>query len=179
LLAAPPKRTLTGQLHARTSRTAWGHVGIVARADCLVALFLPAPRQLIADSLARHWPSAAPSRDILQSITEQIVAYFDGDLRSFRVELDLSAVPSFRRAVLEACRKIPYGKTASYSDLAHAVGNSAAVRAVGSAMANNPIPLIIPCHRVLRADGSLGGFSSPEGIHQKRRLLRHEGVELP
>ena len=69
--------------------------------------------------------------------------------------------------------------TASYADLAGAAGNPAAVRAAGGAMAHNPLPLVIPCHRVLRSDGSIGGFSSTEGVRQKRRLLALEGAPQP
>ena len=102
--------------------------------------------------------------------------YFAGKPTKFAVDIDFTDHPPFREAVLRACRRIPYGKTASYADLARAVGKPRAARAVGTAMAHNPVPLVIPCHRVVRSDGSLGGFSTPRGVKEKKRLLLLEGA---
>ena len=101
-----------------------------------------------------------------------------GQSVGFDCDLDLNGVTDFRRRVLEVCAKIPRGQTASYADLARAAGNARAVRAVGSAMANNPLPLLVPCHRVIRSDGSLGGFSSPDGLRLKQRMLSLEGASF-
>ena len=111
-------------------------------------------------------------------IVQSDVCYFGGQSVTFDVTLDLTGVTEFRQSVLEACHRIPYGQMASYSDLAREVGQPLASRAVGSAMANNPLPLIVPCHRVVRRDGSLGGFSSPDGVSMKLRLLRLEGASI-
>ena len=95
---------------------------------------------------------------------------------------DLSGLPldlqgtSFQKRVWEELRKIPWGGTISYKELAARVGNPKALRAVGQANGANPIPLIIPCHRVIAANGTIGGYSS--GVERKRRLLRHEGVDI-
>jgi len=83
------------------------------------------------------------------------------------------------RQVLQACRNISFGQTRTYSDLAKQVGSPNAARAVGGVMAHNPIPLIIPCHRVLRTDGGLGGFSAPGGIAIKQKMLHHEQSARP
>lgn len=112
---------------------------------------------------------------LLGELCEALRRYFRGESADFsRFELDLSKLPHFRRRVLLACRKIPRGKTASYAELARRVGSPRAARAVGQAMARNPIPIIIPCHRVIAADGSLGGYGG--GLQVKRALLKLEGA---
>jgi len=90
--------------------------------------------------------------------------------------VSLDGAGPFVQEVLHACRKIAFGQTMTYAGLAKQVGSPNAARAVGSALASNPIPLIIPCHRVLRTDGGLGGFSAPGGTDTKRKMLRHEQV---
>jgi len=90
------------------------------------------------------------------------------------VELDWGATSGFRRRALEAMAAIPYGRTLTYTELAAAAGNPAAVRAAGSACATNPWPVIVPCHRVLRTDGTLGGYLG--GLDMKRGLLALEGA---
>ena len=101
--------------------------------------------------------------------------YFAGRRKKFTVALDLDGT-DFQRAAWEAMRKIPYGKTISYGDQARAIGKPKAFRAVGSANGRNPIPIIVPCHRVLAGDGSLGGYSL--GLAMKRKLLALEGVSV-
>jgi len=162
--------------------TAWGPFGMVARSTGnpvrwrLVATFLPERRERIQRAIAKRWPDAVKSSNLLPRFRRQVVDYFAGRRTAFKVELDLTDVPPFHRLVLEACHRVPYGKVSSYGELARVVGNPAAARAVGGAMANNPLPLVIPCHRVLRSDGSMGGFSSPSGVKLKERLLRLENA---
>ncbi|OAA17219.1 Methylated-DNA--protein-cysteine methyltransferase, constitutive [Corynebacterium afermentans subsp. afermentans] len=108
--------------------------------------------------------------------TQELTEYFAGTRREFSVPLDLQNVTEFRAAVLRELEKVPYGETTSYAELARAVGNPNAVRAVGSACATNPLPLFIPCHRVLRSDGQLGGYRG--GVEAKRFLLRIEGIDV-
>jgi len=98
----------------------------------------------------------------------QLTAYFEGRLKRF--DLPLAPVgTAFQLSVWEALKAIPYGEVASYGEIARAIGNPKAVRAVGGANARNPIPIIIPCHRVIGSDGSLTGFGG--GLETKRRLL--------
>jgi len=113
---------------------------------------------------------------LLMELQERIIAYFEGEPVDFRADppVSLDRARSFGLRVLHACRAIPFGRTVTYSDLAQQVGCPGAARAVGGVMAANPIPLIVPCHRVLRTDGGLGGFSAPGGIATKQRMLRHE-----
>lgn len=101
----------------------------------------------------------------------QLDAYFAGTLKEFELELSPSGTP-FQLSVLEELRRIPYGTTASYSDIARRIGRPKAVRAVGAANARNPIPIIIPCHRVIGAHGDLTGFGG--GLPAKEALLRLE-----
>lgn len=108
--------------------------------------------------------------------SRQLAEYFAGERREFDVPLDLHGVTPFRAEVLRELAKVPYGEITTYAELARAVGNPKAVRAVGSACATNPLPILIPCHRVLRADGSLGGYRG--GTEAKRFLLRLEGIDV-
>lgn len=156
--------------------TAWGPFGFVASGKRLVATFLPQPERAIRRAVGARWPDAVETPDMLPGFRRQVIDYYKGKPTVFKAEVDLSDVTPFREDVLRACRRIPYGKTASYVDLARMVGKPGAARAVGGAMAHNPLPLIIPCHRVLRSDGSLGGFSSPRGVKEKKRLLRLENA---
>ena len=102
---------------------------------------------------------------------EQLTAYFDGDLQSFDLHLRPNGT-EFQKRVLEELQKIPYGTTTSYGDIAKKIGNPKAVRAVGAANGRNPIPIIIPCHRVIGSSGDLVGFGG--GLPTKEALLRHE-----
>jgi O-6-methylguanine DNA methyltransferase len=154
--------------------TAWGSFGFVANGKHLVATFLPQRRQSIRRQIMARWPGATEEPKLLPQFRKQVVAYFCGRPARFNVDLDLTGVPPFGQAVLRACHRIPHGKTATYADLAKAVGKPGAARAVGGTMARNPLPLVVPCHRVLRSDGSLGGFSGPTGVKEKARLLRLE-----
>lgn len=117
----------------------------------------------------------SPGR-IDMELADKIDAYFQGDLDSLEdLPVDLSALPPFRRDVLEALRRVPAREFTSYGKLAVEVGRVGAARAVGQAVATNPVPVVVPCHRVLAADGTLGGYSG--GIDRKRWLLAHEGIE--
>lgn len=92
------------------------------------------------------------------------------------VQLDLSEYTAFQRRIVEACRAIPIGETLSYAELAQRAGHPGAARATGQVMATNRFPLVVPCHRVVGSGGSIGGYSAPDGLDMKRRLLVMEGV---
>lgn len=154
-------------------------MAILAQGAVLIRLFLPEVESKLRRRISSECPIAVERSNLLPIFQAQLIRYFKGEPVCFRVKFDLSRITNFRRQVLAACVRIPYGQTASYQDLARAAGNEAATRAVGSTMACNPLPLVIPCHRVLRADGTIGGFSSPAGVDQKIRLLQLEGVARP
>ena len=111
----------------------------------------------------------------LRPYQEQLLAYFRGELREFTFSLDLVGTP-FQKKCWDALRHIPYGTTCSYRDLAQAVGSPRGFRAVGQANHNNPVAIVVPCHRVVGADGSLTGYGG--GMENKEKLLRLEGVDL-
>lgn len=110
----------------------------------------------------------------------RIVAYFRGEAVAFDdIPLDMTAVPERERAIYAALRRVPRGHTLTYGALAAEAGMPGEARSVGTAMARNPWPLIVPCHRVLAAAGKTGGFSAPGGVSTKLRMLRLEGAALP
>ena len=114
------------------------------------------------------------SRDALVQTRRQLDEYFARDRRRFEIPLDWRLTSGFRREVLRATEQIPYGQTASYRDVAARAGSPNAVRAAGSALATNPIPIVVPCHRVLRSGGGLGQYRG--GPAAKAQLLHLEGA---
>ena len=105
---------------------------------------------------------------------QELAAYLEGNLRQFSQPLDLSGMTSFQQRVLKLTTLIPYGQTSTYKEIAALSGNPNSARAVGRVEATNPIPLVIPCHRVLGTDGSLHGYGGPGGIKLKAWLLQLE-----
>lgn len=164
-------------------RTPLGRIVAVVGPCGLVAVDLvPTPLAALRSRLERALREPVVlERDDREPVLEQLAEYARGERRSFRVRLDWSlagaARRGFRRRVLEELSKVRFGKTLSYGELARLAGNAGAARAVGTAMAKNPIPLVVPCHRVLASGGRLGGFSC--GLALKRALLAHEGVRMP
>ena len=157
--------------------TPWGAFGYAVRDGTLFRTFLPARVDSQRRAIRSSLPDAIEQAGLLPSFERQVKAYFKGKRVAFDLSIDLSDVSAFRQRVLDACRRIPYGQVASYADLARIAGSPQAARATGSTMANNPLPLVVPCHRVLCSDGTLGGFSSPLGVEQKKRLLCLEGIK--
>ncbi|HUZ02656.1 MAG TPA: methylated-DNA--[protein]-cysteine S-methyltransferase [Thermomicrobiaceae bacterium] len=120
-----------------------------------------------------------PVRDpgAVRPYAEELDEYFAGRRRAFDLPVDLSAVSAFARRVLEATARIPFGRLASYRDIARAIGKPGATRAVGNALGDNPVPIIVPCHRIVRSNGAIGGYTG--GLDIKWRLLTLEGASLP
>lgn len=113
---------------------------------------------------------------VLNFARRQLSAYFAGELRQFDLPLDWECMRPFQQAVLRAVYAIPYGEVRTYAQIAAQIGKPGAVRAVGTANARNPLPLVIPCHRVIGSDGSLHGYAAPGGLETKAWLLKLEGV---
>lgn len=115
----------------------------------------------------------------IAGVIEKIRKHLDGEVQDFRnVLVDLDGATSFFRQVYEATREIPPGQTRTYGEIAKAVGQPGAAQEVGQAMAKNPVPIIVPCHRVSAAGGKLGGFSAPGGPATKAKLLALEGATV-
>jgi methylated-DNA-[protein]-cysteine S-methyltransferase len=114
-------------------------------------------------------------------VAKQLDQWFYGKRHAFELHLDLEGVRGFRRTVLETlANEVPWGETVSYGELASMAGRPRAARAAGSAMRNNPLPFVIPCHRVLAAGGKIGGYGGgANAIELKRALLAREGVLIP
>ncbi len=113
-------------------------------------------------------------RDPLDEPRRQLDRYFAGRRLTFDLQVDLSALSGFSRRVLQATARIPPGRVLTYADVAGRAGNARASRAAGNALHNNPVAIVVPCHRILRSDGSLGGYGG--GVDIKEWLLQHEGA---
>ena len=125
----------------------------------------------------RGGPAVAELAEPSPEVVRQFGEYFSGQRQAFTLPLDYRFATPFQRLAYEALLRVPLGKVVSYRDLAQAIGRPRASRAVGQAMARNPLPILVPCHRVLRRDGMLGGYTG--GLHIKEYLLALEGVLLP
>ncbi len=149
-------------------------IAVTVRGIARVA-FADEDRDEILEELAR-----AISPRILESVAKtdlarrQLEEYFEGRRKGFDLPVDRRLVRGITRGVLSATARVPFGRTTTYAELARRIGKPAAVRAVGNALGSNPIPVVIPCHRVLRTGGSLGGYAG--GVGRKAELLRLEGV---
>ena len=142
----------------------------------LFRMTLPAPdEQLAIDAIVRG-VSAFRQESAFTEVKQALVNYFEGEPVRFLFPVDLEAGTRFQRDVWEAASGIPRGELRSYQWLANTIGRPRAARAVGQALGANRLPIIIPCHRVVRVDGSLGGFSG--GLHWKRRLIELERAVL-
>ena len=120
-------------------------------------------------------PVEAPDSPLLAEAIRQVEAYFAGERHDFDLPLDWSLISGFNRQVLrELASGVPYGAVVGYGDLAGRVGQPGAAQAVGVAMGSNPLPVVVPCHRVVESDGGIGGFGG--GLETKRKLLALEGV---
>jgi methylated-DNA-[protein]-cysteine S-methyltransferase len=130
--------------------------------------------ELLVDLATRVSPRVLEAPAQLDEARRELDLYFEGKLTDFDLPLDWQLSKDFRRKVLRAIARIPYGQTRSYTQMATSAGNERAVRAAGTACGTNPIPLVVPCHRVLRSGGALGGYGG--GVPMKEGLLRLEGV---
>ncbi|MGN6558184.1 MAG: methylated-DNA--[protein]-cysteine S-methyltransferase [Solirubrobacterales bacterium] len=130
--------------------------------------------ELLVDLAERVSPRVLEAPGELDETRRELDLYFEGKLERFDLPLDWRLSGGFRQRVLRAINRIPYGQTRSYTEMARKAGNERAVRAAGTACGSNPIPLVVPCHRVLRTGGALGGYGG--GLPMKEALLELEGV---
>lgn len=148
-------------------------VAVSERGVCRIAFEMP-EADFVADLRRQYGGSPRYDEPATAAARGQLSEYLAGQRTEFDLPLDLEGVTPFRREALAACAAIPYGETRQYAELAKEIGRRGAARAVGGAMATNPLPLVIPCHRVLRAGGALGGFGG--GLEVKRYLLDMEAA---
>ncbi|MFB0551721.1 MAG: methylated-DNA--[protein]-cysteine S-methyltransferase [Phycisphaerae bacterium] len=158
-------------------KTKWGYFGLASTEYALCRTQLPGPKpEKIKSLLLKNFHNPQLDKTFFKTLQEQITAYFEGAYINFSrdVPLVLDGFSSFGISVLTACRAIEFGQTITYGQLAEESGRPNASRAVGSTLAKNPLPLIIPCHRIIRNDGKLGGFSAPGGVTLKKKMLELE-----
>ena len=161
-------------------QTTWGWVGVAASATGLVRIHLPVgTREDALAALLRDWPDAQEGTNShLETFQAKLQRYFGGEDVSFGDEvLDMQQATEFLARVWDVVRAIPRGQVRSYSWVARQVGSAQGARAVGRAMASNPFPIVVPCHRVVGQHGELTGFGG--GLDMKYRLLAMEGACLP
>jgi methylated-DNA-[protein]-cysteine S-methyltransferase len=153
-----------------------GSLLLAATPKGLVRLGFPSEdhQALLEDMARRLSPRVLEAPARLDAVRRELEEYFEGRRHHFSTPLDWSLSTGFRQRVLQAINAIPFGEVRTYREMATAAGNPAAVRAAGSACGSNPIPLVVPCHRVLRTGGGLGGYGG--GLDLKRQLLTLEGV---
>lgn len=153
-----------------------GPLTLATTREGLVRIGFGRDEDMLTDLAARVSPRIVHLPARLDALRRQLDEYFAGRRRRFDVPLDRRLSHGYRLAVLEELSRVPFGETVSYKDLAERTGHPTASRAVGTAMATNPIPIVVPCHRVLRTGGALGGYGG--GLDTKVWLLRHEGALL-
>ncbi len=166
----------------KLENTLVGTIHVAANADGLVAIslwddesrFLAEVMRLVGEA-----PDVAAEPSVfVKTALAELDAYFRGGLREFTVPIDWSVMQPFQQDALHLVCAVPYGHTTNYGTIADQLGRPGAARAVGRANATNPMPIIIPCHRILGADGKLHGYGARGGIETKAKLLRLEGSWL-
>jgi len=160
-------------------KTRWGYFGLAGTEQGILRTHLPVPaREIVKSNLLSNIDSADYDKNLFKYVQQQIIAYFDGASIDFSpcIPIVLDGFSGFIKSVLIACREIPFGKTISYQGLGEKLHRPCSARAVGSALAKNPAPLLIPCHRVIRSNGRIGGFSAPGGPSLKTKLILHESA---
>jgi methylated-DNA-[protein]-cysteine S-methyltransferase len=154
--------------------TPLGRLLLTSRDGHLTALVIPGEAARGAEAAPRALPAASAGCPVLARAAQQLAEYFTGGRRAFDLPVALPTGPAFTRRVYDLLRKVPYAATVTYGDLAAQAGSPGAARAVGQVMASNPLPIVVPCHRVIAANGGLGGYSGGSGVGTKSWLLAFE-----
>lgn len=150
-------------------------ISLVASQQGLVRVSF-GPKKSLEDELGIEMVRSSQSTSKLLSIArDEIIAYLSGQLREFSLPIDWRMVTRFESLVLHATAQIPFGQVRTYGELAQMIGKPRAARAIGGAMARNPLPIVVPCHRVVNAKRKLHGYSAPGGLETKAWLLTLEG----
>ncbi|HEY0312479.1 MAG TPA: methylated-DNA--[protein]-cysteine S-methyltransferase [Allosphingosinicella sp.] len=162
--------------------TALGRCALVWRGKAIIGASLPErDDEAMRRSLARRFPGAVEAEPpaFVQHVAHRIARHFAGERQDFADVPFALAASAFETAVYAAALAIPCGETRTYGELARAVGQPQAAQAVGIALGRNPVPILVPCHRILAGGGRSGGFSAPGGVATKFRILEIEGARLP
>lgn len=160
-------------------KTPFGQIGLAATEAGLAFLEMQtSPERFEANLREQGFLTDTKDLPILDQTIEQLQAYFQGTGKAFDITIDWQRFTPFQEAVLQQTLAIPYGQVKTYAQIACAIGKPHAARAVGQVEAHNPIPIIIPCHRVIGSDRSLHGYGAPGGLLTKARLLELEGVQI-
>jgi len=175
------------KVHVAAVEAPWGAVHLAAWDRGLVACESMTPLELLVERLERRLRTevVVGSHPVLDDAAAQLEDFLADRRRTFDVPIDLSDRPAWDQAVLRAVGEVPWGTVATYGQIARAVDRPGAARAAGGAVARSPIGIIIPCHRIVAANGALGGYggdpfgSQLEGLRLKRELLLREGVDIP
>lgn len=156
----------------------FGEFGIVWQDNKIVRVFLPKPRKKMLKIIHADYPGARKKNEyFIDDFCKKLRSFFRGEPVSFSIaHIDLLQLYNFQKKVILIERLIPYGWVSTYGRLARKLGQPKAARAVGQALSRNPFPIIIPCHRTVKSDGSLGGYAG--GLKLKRNLLELEGVRF-
>jgi methylated-DNA-[protein]-cysteine S-methyltransferase len=166
---------LTKQYYYSIFKTKWGYFGLCCTENGVFRTCLPVKskstcQKLLTKGLNNTVFKKSRSCPLIKAIT----SYYNGTYKRFNCEFDMAGFTPFKRKVLRACMKVSHGYTITYKQLAHLAGRPNAARAVGGIMARNRTPLLIPCHRILCSNKSLGGFSSSGGLETKKKMLNLE-----
>jgi methylated-DNA-[protein]-cysteine S-methyltransferase len=156
-------------LHLRRIDSPIGRIEVVSNGQAITSLAIERGGALPHDDEPEHGDA------VLERAAEQLTEYFAGERHDFDLPVDLAGT-AFQRAVWEQLVQLQWGEVISYGELGHATGRATAGRAVGGAVGANPVPIIVPCHRVLGVSGRITGYSGGEGIPTKSWLLEHEGI---
>ena len=162
--------------HKASFHTAWGWMEMTTSEKGVTSIMLPRSnrkpdRKTVPDHVS---PGNGTSVTLWNEARTQLIEYLAGERRAFSLPVDMSGGTPFQRRVWHAILRIPYGRVRSYQWVAARVGGKQYARAVGMALGANPVPIVVPCHRIVSHDGSLGGFGC--GLPMKRRLLKLEGT---
>jgi methylated-DNA-[protein]-cysteine S-methyltransferase len=177
LLRMSASREIPQPIKYTVFRTKWGYFGLAGTDKGLLRTCLPlAKAEDVRCLLLTDIPDTRCEEALFQGLQRQITAYFEGSYVVFNndIQILLEGKRPFAQKVLSACHDVSFGRTITYGELARKTCRPKAARAVGRVMAQNPLPLIIPCHRVVRTDGRIGGFSAAGGVAVKKRMLELE-----
>lgn len=155
-----------------------GAISLAASQNGLVRIELAPISELIDEIGEQHISVQQPAPAIFNSAVQQLEEYLEGKRKDFDLPIEWNLIRPFDQIILRACQQIPFGKVVSYGQLGTLAGKPHSARAVGGVMARNPIPLVIPCHRVVNAGGGLHGYSARGGLNTKSWLLQLEGHTL-